>query len=73
MASRLAYTAGGVVLITADGSGRRMPAGACWIVDESASRDIYTVRWGESGGEQTARVSGEHLRTYLRGCMIQYA
>lgn len=60
------------MLATAGGTQKRLPAGACWITHASGLQDLYTVQWDELGTGQSAQVSGEHLRNYLRGCMIQY-
>ena len=71
--ARLAYTAGGMVLSTAEGTRRRVPAGACRVDRQSAALDVCTVPWSESGMNYSALLSGEELRTYLVGCIVQYA
>lgn len=72
MTSRLAYTSGAMLVVTAHGASRRVPAGACRIGPLSASR-FRTVRWSDNGVEQSAQVSAEDLSAYLRGCIVQYA
>jgi len=73
MGSRRAYTAGGVVLLTSDGTRRRIPAGACWIDRQASVPDVCTVRWCELGIDYSAALSGEDLRAYVLGCRVQYA
>ncbi len=73
MESRRAYTAGSMVLITAPGTWRRVPAGACWIDRYSATDDVRTVRWSEKGIDYSAQLSGDDLRAHVLGCIIQYA
>ena len=73
MESRRAYTAGSVVLRTPSGEWRRVPAGACWIDRDPAAPDDRTVRWSEKRVEYGARLSGEDLRAYILGCIIQYS
>ncbi|HTO48480.1 MAG TPA: hypothetical protein VML91_12655 [Burkholderiales bacterium] len=73
MTSRLAYTCGAMLVVTADGASRRVPAGACRIGPHSMPRRFCTVRWWEHGLEQSAHVSAEDLSAYLHGCIVQYA
>jgi len=73
MEPRRAYTAGSVVLLTDSGTWRRVPAGACWIDRYSAAPDVHTLRWSEQGIDYGAQLSGDDLRAYIRGCIIQYA
>jgi hypothetical protein len=73
MESRRAYTAGSLALLTASGEWRRVPAGACWIDRDPEAPDVRTVRWSEKRVDYGARLSGEDLRTYILGCIIQYA
>jgi len=73
MESRRAYTAGTAALLTVSGEWRRIPAGACWIDRDSAAPDVRTVRWSEERIDYGARLSGEDLRAYILGCIIQYA
>lgn len=70
--SRLAYTSGAMLVVTAGGASQRVPAGACHIGPLSASR-FRTVRWSENGVERTAQMSAENLSAYLQGCIVQYA
>ena len=72
MTSRLAYTCGAMLVVTAEGASRRVPVGACRIGPLSASR-FRTVRWLENGVERSAQVSAEDLSAYLQGCIVQYA
>ena len=72
MTSRLAYTSGAMLVVTAEGASQRVPAGACRIGPLSASR-FRTVRWSDNGVEQSAQVSAEDLSAYLHGCIVQYA
>jgi hypothetical protein len=72
MSSRLAYTAGGMV-VTLQRSPTRIPAGACWIDRDTAAPNVCTVRWSERGIDYSARLSGEELREYVLGCIVQYA
>jgi hypothetical protein len=73
MGSRLAYTAGGMVLVTGEGARRRIPAGACWIDRHSAAPDVCTVRWSEEGIHYSSQLSVDDLRAYVLGCIVQYA
>jgi hypothetical protein len=73
MESRRAYTAGSMVLLTSSGTWRQVPAGACWIDRYSAAPDIRTVRWNEKGIDFSARLSGDDLRAFILGCILQYA
>lgn len=70
---RLAYTSGGMVVVTAEGTHRRVPAGACRIGPHPVARRLRMVRWQESGVEQSADVSAEDLSAYVLGCVVQYA
>jgi hypothetical protein len=70
---RLAYTSGGMVVVDAEGTRRRVPAGACRIGPHSTPRGVCNVRWQELGIEQSAQLSAEDLSTYLAGCVVQYA
>lgn len=72
MKTRLAYTAGGIVLLTG-GIRTRIPAGACWIDRHSAAPDFCTIRWSKLGTEYSAQLSREALRAYVLGCLLQYA
>lgn len=71
--SRLAYTAGGMVLLAVDGTRRHIPAGRCWVDGRSPLPEICTVRWSESGTDYSAQLSREDLRSYILGCIVQYA
>lgn len=73
MELRLAYTAGGMVLLTGDGTRRRLPAGACWIDRHAAASGACVVRWNELGIDYRAEMPGEDLRAYVLGCIVQYA
>ena len=73
MKSRLAYTAGGMVVLTGEGGRARIPAGACWIDGHYAETAFCTVRWSELGMEYSGRLSGVDLRAYVLGCILQYA
>ncbi len=70
---RLAYTSGGMVVVTREGAQRRVPAGPCRIGPDSTPRRSRTVRWREQGTEQSAEVSAEDLSAYVLGCVVQYA
>jgi hypothetical protein len=70
--SRLAYTSGAMLVVTAEGASRRVPAGACRSRPLSASR-FRTVRWSDNGVQQSAQVSVEDLSESLRGRLGQYA
>jgi hypothetical protein len=71
--SRLAYTCGAMLAVTADGASRRVPAGACRIGPHSMPRRFCRIRWWEHGIEQSAQASAEDLSAYLHGCIVQYA
>lgn len=73
MATRLAYTSGAMLVITAAGEHRRVPPGACHIGPYSTQRRLWTVRWHEGGVERAADVSANDLSAYLRRCIVQYA
>ena len=73
MESRLAYSAGGMVLLTADGARRRLPAGPCWIDRHAAASGACVVRWNESGIDYRAEMPDEDLRACVLGCIVQYA
>jgi hypothetical protein len=73
MEFRLAYTSGGMVVVTREGAHRRVPAGACRIGPHSTPRRSCTVRWWEKGIEQSAEISAEDLSAYVLGCVVQYA
>jgi hypothetical protein len=73
IAPRLAYTSGGMVVVTAEGTRRCVPAGECRIGPHPSARRLRTVRWRESGVEQSADVSAEDLSAYVLGCVVQYA
>ena len=73
MGSRLAYTAGGMVLVIGEGTRRRVPAGTCWIDRHSAAPDVCTVRWSEQGIDYASQLYGDDLRAYVLGCIVQYA
>ena len=73
MTSRLAYTAGAMFVVTAEGVRRRVPAGACRIGAQSAPPRFCSVSWRENGIEQSAEVSAEDLSAYLQGCIVQFA
>jgi hypothetical protein len=73
MESRRAYTAGGMVLLTDDGTRRRVPAGACSIDRQSGATGVRIVRWNELGTDYSAHLSRDDLRGYLLGCLVQYA
>jgi hypothetical protein len=62
-----------MLVVTADGASRRVPAGACHIGPRSMPRRFCTVRWWDHGVEQSAQVSAEDLSAYLRGRIVQYA
>ena len=68
MTSRLAYTSGAMLVVTAEGASQRVPAGAYRIGPLSASR-FRTVCWSANGVQQSAQVSVEDLSEYLRGCL----
>jgi hypothetical protein len=61
-----------MVVVTAEGGRRRIPAGACRIGAHSARRSS-TVSWWEKGIEHSAEVSAEDLSAYVLGCVVQYA
>jgi hypothetical protein len=62
-----------MIVVTAAGVHRRVPAGACRIGPQSTPERVCTVRWQEQGIEQHAEVSAKDLSAYLRGCIVQYA
>jgi hypothetical protein len=62
-----------MVLITASGTWRSVPAGTCWIDRYSATDDARIVRWSEKGIDYRAQLSGDDLRAFVLGCIIQYA
>jgi hypothetical protein len=70
---RLAYTSGGMVVLTAEGVRRYVPAGPCRIGPHSTPRRSYTVRWQEMGIERSADITADDLSAYLQGCIVQYA
>jgi hypothetical protein len=61
------------VVATAEGTSRRVPAGACSIGAHSAAWRCYTVRWSEGTIERTGEVSAEVLSAYLLSCVVQYS
>lgn len=73
MRSRLAYTSGGMVVVTATGTRWRVPAGECRVGMRAMDQRVCTVRWNEGGVERTGSVSTEDLSAYLSGAIIQYA
>jgi hypothetical protein len=72
MTERLAYTAGGIAL-AGNASRRCIPAGACWIDRDATASGQWTVRWNEGGVDHRTQLSGEALRSYVLGCLVQYA
>ncbi len=73
MDARLAFTSGGMQVFNADGSGRIVPAGPCYILPPSAPSQSSTVRWEEGGITRSATISPQALRGYLMGCIVQYS
>jgi hypothetical protein len=72
MGSRLAYT-GGMAIVAADGGRRRVPAGACWIDRQFETPGVCTIRWTEQTIEYSVQLSSQELRSYVLGCIVQYA
>ncbi|HVO87852.1 MAG TPA: hypothetical protein VMV45_04860 [Casimicrobiaceae bacterium] len=73
MESRLAYTAGSMVVVASDGSRKQVPAGACVIDLQSERALACTIRWSEFGIDCSGQIPAEALRAYLLGCVVQYA
>ncbi len=73
MESRLAYTAGSMMVCTAEGTPMRVPAGACRIDRPSAMQAVCTIHWSERGIDYSAQLSSKDLRAYVLGCIVQYA
>jgi hypothetical protein len=73
MESRLAYTAGSMIVRTAEGTRRRVPAGACRIDRHSPMQTVCTIHWSERGADYSAQLSSKELRAYVLGCIVQYA
>lgn len=73
MDARLAFTSGGMQVQTAQGVERKVPAGPCYIVTPAVLAQPCTVRWDESGTTRTAIITQAALRSYLSGCIVQYA
>jgi hypothetical protein len=73
MESRLAYTAGSMVVVAGDGTRKQVPAGAC-IIDSHSERALaWRVRWSELGVDCSGQISAEAMRSYFLGCVVQYA
>ena len=73
MESRLAYTAGSMVVVASDGTRKRVPAGACLIDRESEQTIACTIRWSDLGVDCSGQIAAQVLRAYLLGCVVQYA
>lgn len=70
---RRACTSGGVVVITEDGTSRRVPAGTCWIGRRPSLETAAVVGWTERGVEYHGDVPDDLFRSYLTGCLLQYS
>jgi hypothetical protein len=73
MEFRLAYTSGGMLVVTREGASGRVPAGACRIGPHSTPRRSCTIRWWERGIEQSAEIAAQDVSAYVLGCVVQYA
>ena len=60
------------MLVTDDGTRRRVPPGTCWIGPRGLAAEDVIVRWTERGVAYTGCISSEDLTACLRGCLLQY-
>ena len=70
---RPACTSGGIVVITENGTSRRVPAGTCWVGRRHAFEAAAVISWTERGIEYYGEVPYNMFHSYLTGCLLQYS